>query len=180
MNRRFNLLTYEILSTIFILILGFLLHFTFEWSNKNVIIGIFSSINESTWEHLKILFFPMLLSTIMGYFYFGKEIPNYLCYKTKGILIASIFIIIFFYVYTGIIGKSYIILDIGSFIVGVIIGEYYTYKKIISNSKCNNIISIIILFILSLSFILFTFYPPHINLFKDPKTGDFGYNKTYE
>ena len=45
---------------IFISVLGVLLHFTYEWSGNNPIVGLFSATNESTWEHLKLLFFPML------------------------------------------------------------------------------------------------------------------------
>jgi len=37
------------------------------------LIASFSAVNESVWEHLKLLFFPMLLTTIIGYFYIGKN-----------------------------------------------------------------------------------------------------------
>lgn len=174
MKNKLSIFKFEVLSIIFTVILGALLHFTFNLSNNNILISIFSSVNESTWEHLKLLFFPMLITTIIGYFYYKKDIPNYLCIKTRGIILSLIFVVIFFYTYTGIIGKNYIILDISSFIIGIIIGEYYTYKKIISNLECNNSISIIIILIITLCFIIFTFYQPKINLFKDPQTGNFG------
>lgn len=51
----------------FISILGVLLHFTYEWSNDNPAVGLFSAVNESTWEHLKLIFFPMLLLTMMEF-----------------------------------------------------------------------------------------------------------------
>ena len=173
MVKQFSILKFEIINTISILILGTLLHFTFEWSNNNLFIATFSSVNESTWEHLKLLFFPMLISTIAGHFYI-KIHPNYLCVKTKAIILAILFTIIFFYTYTGIIGTNFTLLDIGSFFVAVILGEYYTYKKIKTNTYCNNYIASIILFVLFLFFIIFTFTPPHIGLFKDPLTGMFG------
>jgi hypothetical protein len=166
--RKQKILKLEILNSIFIMIVGTILHFTFEWSNGNSVVGCFSAINESTWEHLKLIFFPKLLTTIVGYFYTKSENKNYLCAKTQGILVAISFIIVFFYTYTGIIGTNFAILDISSFFVAVILGEYVTYKKIMSNSSCNNFISIIILLILCLCFIIFTFYPPHIALFKSP------------
>ena len=40
---------------IFISVLGVLLHFTYEWSGDNAVVGLFSAVNESTWEHLKLL-----------------------------------------------------------------------------------------------------------------------------
>lgn len=174
MLKQKNIIKIETLSTIFIMILGTILHFTYEWSNNNIIIGAFSAVNESTWEHLKLLFYPMLITTIIGYFYIRETIPNYLCAKTKGIIVAILFIIIFFYTYTGIIGTNFAILDIGSFFVAVILGEYITYKKIKDKTNCNNAIAIIVLLLLFTFFIAFTFLPPHIGIFKDPVTGIFG------
>lgn len=73
-------------------------HFTFNWSN-NILVGIFSPVNESIWEHLKLLFFPMLITVIFVYFYKGRLIPNYLCAKVLGIIVSIAFTIIFFYTY---------------------------------------------------------------------------------
>lgn len=174
MLKKNNILILEIISTIFIMISGVLLHFTFEWSNKNALIGTFSPINESIWEHLKLLFFPMLITTIIVYFYAGKNISNYLCAKVQGIILAISFTIVFFYTYTGIIGTNFAIIDISSFFIAVVLGQYVAYKKMQSASSCNNLIAIIILLVLYLCFLIFTFYPPHIGLFKDPITGMFG------
>jgi len=172
-----KLLKVEIISTIFIILLGVMLHFTYDLSNNNIIVGTFSAINESVWEHLKILFVPMFITIIFGYFYFQKDIPYYLCNKTKGLIIALIFIIVIHYSYTGIIGKHIAIIDIITFIIAIIIGEIYTYKKIINNKICNNILSKVILTILCLCFILFTFITPKIGIFKDPLTKTYGINE---
>lgn len=172
-----NILKFEIYSTIFIILLGTILHFTFEWSNNNSLIGVFSAVNESVWEHLKILFFPMLVTTIIGHFYFKDEIPNYLCFKTKGILLSLSFIVIFFYTYSGILGTHYPLIDIISFVIAVIIGEIYSYKKIKANDSCNNSLALIILIIFTIAFIIFTFYPPHIGIFKDLSTNTYGIKK---
>lgn len=64
-----KLLKYQILSAIFAIILGTLLHFTYEWSGNNAFVGAFSSINESTWEHLKLAFYPMLITSIIRLFF---------------------------------------------------------------------------------------------------------------
>lgn len=174
MTKKSSILKFEIISTIFIMVVGTLLHFTFGWSNNNTLVGIFSAVNESTWEHLKLLFFPMLISTIMGYFYKGKVMPNYLCYKVLGIILSMSFIIVFFYTYTGIIGTNFAIVDIASFFIAVLLGQYVAYQKMKSTFSCNKLVPIIILLVLYLCFIVFTFLPPHIALFKDPITGMFG------
>lgn len=171
MLKKNHILMFEIVSTIFIIILGTLLHFTYEWSNNNVLVGTFSAINESTWEHLKLIFFPMLITLVIGYIYRGK---NYLCAKVLGIIVAILFTIIFFYTYTGIIGTNFAIIDISSFFIAVVLGQYVAYQKMQSKSFCNNLIAIIILLVLYLCFLIFTFSPPHIALFRDPITGIFG------
>lgn len=165
---------YQIASAIFVCILGTLLHFTYKFFGENNFVASFSAVNESVWEHLKLLFFPMLLTTIIGYFYIGKNAPNFLCSKMLGIIISMLFIIIFFYTYTGIIGKSILFIDITSFFVAVILGEYLSYKLMITNFECNNIIAIIILTIILICFVVFTYFPPNIELFKDPVTNQYG------
>lgn len=174
MTKKSSILKFEIISTIFIMIVGTLLHFTFGWSNNNPLIGTVSAVNESTWEHLKLLFFPMLISTIIGYFYKGKHIPNYLCSKVLGIILSMSFIVVFFYTYTGIIGSNFAIVDIASFFIAVALGQYIAYRKMESQFSCNKLVPIIILFVLYLCLFIFTFFSPHIALFQDPITGMFG------
>lgn len=167
--------TWQIITVIVCIILGTLLHFTYEWSGENMIVGLFSAINESTWEHLKLVFYPMLLMAIIGYFIIGKRNDDYWTAQTIGIIVAIVFIIAFFYTYTGIIGTNFAVLDIGSFIAAILLGEYVTYKLLTSKKSYNaEFISIIFLIILFLSFTLYTFNPPQIPLFKDPITGDYG------
>ena len=91
------ILKFIIFSGIFVMILGTLLHFTYEWSGNNTFVAAFSAVNESTWEHLKLLFYPMFLTTIIGYFYLGKTSPNFLCARLLCILTAILFTIVFFY-----------------------------------------------------------------------------------
>ena len=116
---------YQIISIIFTFILGTLLHFTYQLSGENSVVAFFSSINESVWEHLKLLYFPMLLTTIIGYFYIGKSIPNFLCAKTIGIIVSMLFTVVFFYTYTGILGKNIAVIDISSFFIAVFIRRIY-------------------------------------------------------
>ena len=123
MTNRTNLIKFQIFSTIFVIIIGTLLHFTYNWYKNNSFVGLFSAVNESTWEHLKLLFFPMLITTVIGYFIFQDIFPNSLCSKTIGIITAMLFTVIFFYTYTGIIGTNYAFINILTFVLSVILGE---------------------------------------------------------
>lgn len=60
-----KLLKYDIIGFIFVSIIGTLAHFVYELTNKSVIAALFCPINESPWEHLKLIFFPYLIWTVI-------------------------------------------------------------------------------------------------------------------
>ena len=59
-------------------ILGSLSHFVYEWSGNNRFVGYFFAVNESTWEHLKLLFFPTVVYSVIEYFLVKNKIANYI------------------------------------------------------------------------------------------------------
>ena len=119
---------WQIGAIVFTLLVGTLLHFLFEISGENLIIASFSAINESTWEHLKLVFFPTIRFAIIEYFFLKNTANNYILAKTITIIFEMLFIIILFYTYTGIIGQSYLVIDIILFILAVILGEKISKK----------------------------------------------------
>ena len=172
-----KLIKVELIVILFCLILGTLLHFTYEWSGENLFIGSFSAVNESVWEHLKLVFYPMLIAAIVEYFFVKDVSNNYVEAKTIGIFTAICFIIVSFFTYSGIIGTSIIVIDILIFIISIILGEYVAYrlmKRENESTVTTESLSIIILVFLLLCFIIFTYLPPEVNLFRDVTTGVYG------
>ena len=167
MQKKNSTLIFEIISTIFVMVLGTLLHFTYKWSNNNMLVGIFSPINESIWEHLKLMFFPMLITIIIGYLYKGKDVDNYLSSKVIGTIVMLSFTIVFYYTYSGILGTNYTGVDVSIFFIAVALGQYVSYKLMKTKFHGNNITATIILLVLLLCFVIFTFFPPNIALFND-------------
>ena len=162
---------------LFSLILGTLLHFTYEWSGENLFIGSFSAVNESVWEHLKLVFYPMLIATIVEYFFVKDVANNYVEAKTIGIFTAISFIVVAFFTYSGIIGTSIIVIDILLFIISIILGEYVAYrlmKREDESTVTTEVLSILILAFLLMCFVIFTYLPPEVNLFRDVTTGVYG------
>ena len=166
MNKKIK--RFHIASTIIASILGTILHFTYKWSGNNNIVAIFSSVNESTWEHLKLIFFPMLLTSIIGYFTYLKSSSSFWCSRAIGIFISMVFTVVFFYAYSGILGKNIAIIDIISFFISVILGELTSYVLMKNNIPCNKTYAITFFVAVTILFFIFTFAPPHIGLFKDP------------
>ena len=167
----------QLIVILFSLILGTLLHFTYEWSGNNLFVGSFSAVNESIWEHLKLVFYPMLIAMIVEYFFIKENVNNYIEAKTIGIFTAISFIVITFFTYSGIIGTSIIVIDILIFIFSIILGEYIAYKLMKRKNESTVLstsLSIIILIFFLLCFIIFTYLPLEVNLFRDITTGTYG------
>ena len=155
---------------------GTLLHFLYKWTGESKIVAIFSGVNESTWEHMKLLYFPLFIFSIIEYFVIGHKSKNYWCIKLKGTVIGLISIPIIFYTLNGIFGKTPDWVNITIFFVAVALTyiiETYLFKE---NKGCiiSSRLSIIILSLIGVLFFIFTFYPPHIELFRDPLTNTYG------
>lgn len=89
------------------IILGTLLHFLYHWTGENGFIATFSATNESVWEHLKLVFFPMLVLGIVEYFFVKDKVNNYIEAKVIGIFVAISFVVVVFYTYTGMLGTNF-------------------------------------------------------------------------
>ena len=70
-----NLLLWQFGGLTFATALGTILHFVFDWTGWAFVAPI-SAVNESTWEHMKILFFPMLIFALIQYPFFKEESPG--------------------------------------------------------------------------------------------------------
>ena len=84
---------------------GTLLHFLYDFLGEAKWIAPFSGVNESTWEHMKLLFWPMLLFALLQSIFFRAR-GDFRCIKLRGILMGLALIPILFYTYNGAIGKS--------------------------------------------------------------------------
>lgn len=155
---------------LFISVLGVLLHFTYEWSGDNPIVALFSAVNESTWEHLKLLFFPMLLLTIIELLFTEKrQLPsNYLFARTIGILSGMAFIVIAFYTLTGVFAKLPDAVNITLYFLGVFLALCIENKINRGNSQNHSAFAAIVLLAFTIAFFVFTKYPPSIGLFANP------------
>lgn len=154
---------------------GTILHFLYDWLGKAAWIAPFSGVNESTWEHMKLLFWPMFLYAIVQSFFF-KEEKKYWCVKLKGAFFGIILIPVLFYTYNGVIGKSPDWINIIIFFISA--AAAYLYEtKLFKNEKTNckfPKLAIGILCAIALLFVIFTFATPQIGIFKDPLGGTYG------
>lgn len=168
---------WELAGLLFTLIFGTLLHFFYQWSGNLWQVGTFAPVNESSWEHLKLVFTPMLLFSIAEYIAIGRKVPGFLPIKVLSVLLAMGSILVLFYTYSGIIGTNFLSADILTFILAVFAAYRYSsvqFSKETEHSKAETICALITLAVLIACFVLFTFCPPHLGLFIDPVSGTYG------
>jgi hypothetical protein len=171
-----KVLIYEIVGTLFIVFLGSAFHFTYELSGKLAIVGAFSAVNESVWEHLKLAFWPSLIWLLIEYMTLNKLANNFLTAKTMGTYLMVAIIPILLYLYTSITGSSILAIDITTFIVAVVLGQFLSYNLFKKNqfSRIADKVALVMLVVLGISFTVFTFYPPHLPIFQDPISRGYG------
>jgi len=162
---------------VFTVVAGTLLHFIYEWSGENALVGAFSAVNESLWEHLKMLAIPMLLFGIAEYFIYGRKKENFIAVRFISVLLGIAVIISVFYTYSGIVGRTYIAADILLFVLAVYIAYRFSNRMLQTDwlsSKHAKVLALVGIFALLTCFAVFTFAPPHIGIFQDSTSGTYG------
>ena len=166
MTLKRNLIAFLVIS-----ILGTIGHFLYEWTGDNQIIGFFFPINESTWEHLKLLFFPTVFYSFVEYFTFKEKPKNYISAVIISVMYGMIAIIVLFYTQKGILGYSIDFINILIYYISVAM-MLSKKQRILNREKFSlNIaqwIFAIIGFIIALLFIFFTKNPPSLGIFAPP------------
>lgn len=157
---------------------GTLLHFLYEWTGESILVAPFSGTNESTWEHMKLLYWPLLFFAIAQYPFF-KHSNSYWCVKLLGTITGLVLIPVLFYTYNGAFGKSPDWVNIIIFYLSAAAAfllEWWLFKK--DALRCRRPwLAFAAICILGVLFVWFTFLPPQIPLFRDPITRTYGLSK---
>lgn len=159
---------YHIIGFLFVLVSGTLLHFVYDWSGQNVIVSYFAAVNESPWEHLKLLFWPACFFAVYEYFIYGKDRNDFFAIKMTAIVTALLFILTFFYTYSGILGFNLLALDIADFIFADAICfclSFYMMTASCESDFSDSLKGLAVLIILAMCFVLWTNNPPDLGVF---------------
>ena len=154
---------------------GTLLHFLYDWLGGAAWIAPFSGVNESTWEHMKLLFWPAFIFAIAQSFFF-RDRENFWCVKLRGILYGLALVPIIFYTYNGVVGKSPDWLNISIFFISA--AAMYIYETRLfnkDNTRCRYPrLAFFLLCLIGFLFVIFTFRTPETGIFLDPITETYG------
>ena len=154
---------------------GTILHFLYEWTGGSILVSPFSGVNESTWEHMKLLFWPLFVFALVQRLFFRDQ-KNYWCVKLAEILLGLALIPVLFYTYNGVFGISPDWINIAIFYITallVYLFEWWAFKKDWLQCKHPRL-AFTAICLIGVLFVVFTFAPPQIPLFQDPLTGTHG------
>lgn len=181
-----NTVTYKkiiIIACIVSILLGVLLHFAYDISGNNMIVGLFAPVNESIWEHLKLILIPFTTFSIGFYFYTKKRFSNMFLTTLFGNIVGMFVIVLLYYLASSIFGEPSMIYNIIIFILGLIAAYSILYfgiynEDFIEETKDSTAIGICSLTLLITIFVLSTFSPIKLGITRDPVTKTYGIHKT--
>lgn len=167
--------TWEIVGLLWTLAAGNLLHFVYDWTGKSTAAGLFSAVNESTWEHMKLLAVPWIVFSLVEYLalrHDGIAAP-----RAAGLLVGLAAIPLLFYTYQGIVGKDVMLVDILIFQIAVLLAFWVSWALQRGQRLAGagwTVLGLVVLLAVWALFLLFTFRAPDLPLFIDPQTGTRG------
>ncbi len=150
--------------------MGVIFHFVYDWSGQNPFIRFFFPINESIWEHLKLIYFPILFVSLIEYFFFDTHTEKFFVNQFFSILVGMLSTVILFYTYSGVLGRNIDVINIIIYFISMALAygfSHYAFRT----DRFKNVptwvgsIGLLLLYVL---FVWFTINPPQIGLFAIP------------
>lgn len=162
-----------------IFLVSFASHFIYKWI-PNTLFSIIFPVNESIWEHMKLLVTPVLIFSLIEYIVYKKKDINYnnfiLSYSISMLMGIIIYLIIYLPIHY-IFGHSSIFAIILLFFIFVIIEIISYYIMRYRDIKYSNIIGFGIIIIMYIIFGYLTYYPIETDLFYDTSKNIYGIPK---
>lgn len=168
---------WEIAGLLVTLIAGNLLHFVYEWSGGSGVAAAFSAVNESTWEHMKLLAVPWMAWALAEAVTSGGSA---LFPRALGLLAGLIAIPTVFYTLRGVTGQTHHLVNILIFQLAVLLA--YAVSRWARRSgrfqgRGWRLLGLALLLGVGGLFLRWTYDAPALPIFTDPLTGHLGIPK---
>ena len=158
-------------------LLGSVLHFLFDWTKHNRFVALFSAVNESYWEHIKIAIWPVFLLQIVLFSLSGYNIFSFIPAATIALYSIPVSMVGLVFLYKSVSKRNILWLDISIFFVCIAIAQSIFVLLLGQLAPTPGTVVMSSLFLLGLivAFLLFTFRPPREpDVFLDPIKKDYG------
>jgi hypothetical protein len=172
----------------FVVIVGSLMHFAWEWSGRSVVVAVAAAVNESVWEHLKLLYWPFVWWAVGMWVYLrGRGVaapPGYWSGKALGALLGPLLIVGLHYGYRAVTGAHVVWLDVLIFVVAAAGAQWAAL--LVAERWRHNLglaqpadawaagVGLAVLAAMAVVYGVYTFWPPQLPLWLDSVTGGYG------
>ena len=167
MLKRIKPETYTLLGILVLFVVGSLFHFLYSLTGECFIIGLFVPINESIFEHTKMVVLPIFIWWFIFYLFRKKDLFVNAWFTSALIAMISAIIVIpmLFYFYSQAFGIESLVIDILILLVSLAIGQilglhYYRHGKGIEYH-----FAIVLMIVIIILFAFFTINPPAFPIF---------------
>ncbi|MBE7007658.1 MAG: hypothetical protein E7422_00670 [Ruminococcaceae bacterium] len=177
MSVRKSLCRWELAGFLIVGAVGTLLQFLYQWTGENTLVAAFSAVNESTWEHMKMLYVPYFAFTMVEFTVFGEPFRNFFAAKAAAGLAGLLTIPTLFYTIGGMFGEPPAWMNIAIFFAADAVLFLLGYRLLTALSlrgTAFQIAGFALLWALMFAFVYFTYRPPRLPLFRDPTEGGYG------
>ena len=151
-----------------IVVAGTLLHFVYGWSGQNALAGLVSPVNESVWEHTKLLVFPVVAVGVVEAVLLHDARRVAWATLVEAIL-GALAIVAVFYTYTGALRTGPVLwADITSFVL-VVAGGQWLHLRVLLSSQITvppAVVSVLGLLALLVLYAIWTVTPPDLPVFQ--------------
>lgn len=142
-------------------LVGTAMHFLYDLL-PSPLTALFSPVNESIWEHVKLIYWPYLAAMFLVT---GKEARGHRCSWLFTLLVISVSMLLAGYVYHISLGLDNLVFDIALYVFLMALGFWLPGRLNPKNARCAPVLLLVIA--LGAAIILFTFLPPDHILFAD-------------
>lgn len=180
MNKRTYAIS-EAVGCIVIFLLAVFLHFAYELTDHSTLAILFGSVNESVWEHVKIISAGYMGYALFELLWIKVPFHRYVVAKCLGLYLLMGGVIGVYYGYTLFTGHNILWVDIVSSFLLVVSVQFISYRLTVSRLPVEEYFapSLMLLMLYYLMFFSFTIFPPRAELFRDPESGGFGIIEKY-
>lgn len=174
--KRWSVVLWSVVGAVFVSVAGVLLHFLYDWLGQSAVVGVFSAVNESIWEHMKLLYVSLMLFAVVESRFLADRYPAFWCVKLLSTVVGLFIIPTLYYTYTGALGVKADWFNIAIYFIATAAVFFIEARLLRGAYPCTvmprNAVALLVG--IGVLFVLFTFYPPQIPLFRDPTDGSYG------
>lgn len=146
------------------------LHFLYDWTGELSFVGLFAPINESIWEHLKLVFGPLLIWWTIGFILYKKEglsFNKWFSAAAVATFLSMLIIVGWYYIWKGALAVESSAIDLSALFIAVPIGQLVAIHvyRVVKPRALYMVLAFLFFAVVGVAFIMFTLSPPDFPIF---------------